>query len=145
IEAISVLSSPLSEAVEPPARRVSRPVSSFEPAAAPLASREAIDTSRASPPAEIGTPRAPMPAPLDWRGLDWRGVATGVYLLVAGVLMLRLGTGLLLTWRMARAALPIRESWTQGVDIRVSDAVGAPVTVGSTGLLPPESVGWSAA
>ena len=140
IEAISVLSSPLSEAVEPPAKPVSRPTSTFEPAAAPLASREAIDIPRASQPAAIDTPRAPMPAPLDWRGLDWRGVATGVYLLVAGVLMLRLGTGLLLTWRMARAALPTRESWTQGVDIRVSDAVGAPVTFGSTVLLPPEYV-----
>src|SRR5262249_37382764 len=81
IEAISVLSSPLLEAVEPPAR----PVSSFEPAAA------AIDTPRASQPAAINTPRAPMPATLDWRGL-----ATGVYLLVAGVLILRLMTGILL-------------------------------------------------
>src|SRR5215510_379240 len=142
IEAISVLSSPLSEAVEPPARPVSRPVSSFEPAAVPRASPPAaIDTPpRASPPAAIDTPRAPMPAPLEWRGL-----ATGVYLLVAGVLMLRLMTGILLTWRMARAALPIRASWTQGVDVRVSDAVGAPVTFGSTVLLPPEYIDWSAA
>src|SRR5436309_8462001 len=39
IEAISVLSSPLSEAVEPPARPVSRPMSSFEPFAAPRPSQ----------------------------------------------------------------------------------------------------------
>src|SRR5262249_42037441 len=41
IEAISVLSSPLSEAVEPQARPASRPLSSFEPTAAPLASEPA--------------------------------------------------------------------------------------------------------
>src|SRR5262245_41234365 len=141
IEAISVLSSPLLEAVEPPAR----PVSNFEPAAAPAVAPRAsgpaaIETPRASPPAAIETLRAPMRAPLDWRGL-----ATGGYLLVAGGLMLRRVPGILLTWRMARAALPIRESWTQGVDVRVSDVVGAPVTFGSTVLLPPEYIDWSVA
>src|SRR5438132_6574467 len=59
--------------------------------------------------------------------------------------MLRLATGILLTWRMARDALPIRENWTRGVDVRVSDVVGAPVTFGSTVLLPPEHIDWSVA
>ena len=65
--------------------------------------------------------------------------------MVAGVLLLRLAIGLALTWRMARAAQPIRESWTVGADVRVSDVVGVPVTVGSTVLLPPEYVHWSPA
>jgi hypothetical protein len=64
---------------------------------------------------------------------------------VAGVLLLRLAVGLVLTWRMARAARPIRESWAAGADVRVSDVVGVPVTVGSTVLLPPEYVHWSPA
>jgi hypothetical protein len=63
--------------------------------------------------------------------------------LVAGVLLLRLFTGLVLTWRMARAARPIHESWTGGADVRVSDAVGVPVTFGSTVLLPTEYARWS--
>jgi hypothetical protein len=43
--------------------------------------------------------------------VDWRMVATAIYAAVAGVLLLRLLTGLLLTWRLARAARPLGDGW----------------------------------
>jgi beta-lactamase regulating signal transducer with metallopeptidase domain len=77
--------------------------------------------------------------------IDWRMLATVAYVLVAGVLLLRLLIGLVLTWRLARAARPVRAGWTGGTDVRVSDVVGVPVTFGSTILLPSEYVGWNSA
>jgi ABC-type uncharacterized transport system substrate-binding protein len=97
-----------------------------------------------SPPVatEAGNDRlrtAPMPAPI-----DWISAAAGIYLVVAGMLLLRLLTGLALTWRLWRSARPLREDWTAGADVRVSDAVGMPVTIGSTILLPGDCSNWSA-
>jgi hypothetical protein len=71
-------------------------------------------------------------------------VIAGVYLVVAGVLLLRLLIGLVLTWRLTRRARPVSDRWAAGADVRVSDAVGMPVTFGSTILLPPECFEWSA-
>jgi BlaR1 peptidase M56 len=79
---------------------------------------------------------------LGWSGFDRRTLATAIYLVVAGVMLLRLLTGLLLSFRMARAARRIDEGWTGGADVRVSDAVGTPVTFGSTVLLPAEYADW---
>ena len=76
---------------------------------------------------------------------DWREVIAGIYLVVAGVLLLRLLIGLVLTWRLTRRARPVSDRWAAGADVRVSDAVGMPVTFGSTILLPPECFEWSAA
>nr|WP_146691105.1 M56 family metallopeptidase [Bradyrhizobium canariense] len=69
-------------------------------------------------------------------------VATAVYAFVAGALLLRLAVGIYLTWRLVRAAKPIRESWCAGADVRVSVAIGGPVTFGSTILLPPQCFDW---
>jgi beta-lactamase regulating signal transducer with metallopeptidase domain len=77
-----------------------------------------------------------------WSSFDWRTLAAAVYLVVAGVMLLRLLTGLLLSFRMARAARPIHEGWTGGADVRVSNAVGMPVTFGSTVPLPAEYAAW---
>ena len=60
-------------------------------------------------------------------------------------MLLRLLIGLLLSVRMARAARPIQEGWTDGADVRTSDDVAMPVTFGSTVLLPPEYTEWSGA
>ncbi|MGA8948534.1 MAG: M56 family metallopeptidase, partial [Pseudolabrys sp.] len=79
------------------------------------------------------------------RALDWREVMAGIYIVVAGVLLLRLLIGLVLTWRLTRRARPVADRWAAGADVRVSDAVGMPVTFGSTILLPPECFEWSAA
>jgi beta-lactamase regulating signal transducer with metallopeptidase domain len=88
---------------------------------------------------------APAIAHAPRRAVDWRAAATAIYALVAGMLLLRLLIGLVLTWRLARLARPVRASWAAGIDVRVSDAVGVPVTFGSTILLPTEYVAWSTA
>ena len=54
----------------------------------------------------------------------------GIYIVVAGVLLLRLLIGLVLTWRLTRRARPVADRWAAGADVRVSDAVGMPVTFG---------------
>src|SRR5258708_6947705 len=133
IESIPALSSPL-EAPHVPAL----------PEQGPLALPPAEE------PAVVHPPRQVMPVPVDRRSLgrpafDWRGFASAIYLLVAGALLLRLFTGLLFGWRIARAARPIHESWAGDADVRVSDLVGVPVTFGSTVLLPVEYVDWSGA
>jgi hypothetical protein len=133
IESIPALSSPL-EAPHVPA----------------LPEQGLLALPPAEEPAVVHPPRQVMPVPVDRRSLgrpafDWRAFAAAIYLLVAGALLLRLFTGLLLSWRMARAARPIHESWAGDDDIRVSDLVGVPVTFGSTVLLPVEYVDWSEA
>jgi hypothetical protein len=134
VESISALSGPLSESTHVPAL----------PVQAPLALPPAAEPAVVHPPGQV------TPVSVDRRGLgrldfDWRALATAIYLLVASVLLLRLLTGLLLSWHLARAARPIRESWAGSADVRVSDAVGVPVTFGSTVLLPTEYVDWSEA
>jgi bla regulator protein blaR1 len=99
-----------------------------------------LEPSRAQSPAEpvvAGTVRGEPREPINW----WV-VATVIYASVAGMLLLRLAVGLHLTWRLVRAARPIREPWTRGADVRVSDVVGGPVAFGSTVLLPPHYADW---
>jgi beta-lactamase regulating signal transducer with metallopeptidase domain len=79
----------------------------------------------------------------DWQAVDWLALASGLYAVVAGALLLRLSTGVVLTCRLVRAARPIRESWTAGWDVRASDIIGMPVAFGSTILLPAEWHEWS--
>ena len=93
-----------------------------------------------SPPSELGFPGAARGG--HHEAANWWALATAVYLFIAGMLLLRLAVGILLTWRLVRAATPIGESWATGVDVRVSDAIGGPVTFGSTVLLPPHYVDW---
>jgi len=73
---------------------------------------------------------------------NWLGFATAVYAIVAGMLLFRLAVGVFLTWRLARAATPIGESWTGGWRVRVSALIGGPVTFASTILLPPHYRDW---
>ncbi|MBR0782291.1 M56 family metallopeptidase [Bradyrhizobium iriomotense] len=97
------------------------------------------------PPALPITPRAVVAPPA--RGgisIDWWLVATIVYAGVAGLLLLRLAIGLGLTWRLARAAKPMKGAPLIDADIRVSRDVGGPVTFGSTILVPPQFAGWDA-
>jgi beta-lactamase regulating signal transducer with metallopeptidase domain len=100
----------------------------------------------ASTPAErpavvVSKPNALAPAPA--RAIDWHLLATGVYVVVGGAMMLRLLIGLTLTWQVARAARPARDDWAAGSDVRVSDIVVVPVTFASTILLPPACAGWN--
>lgn len=73
---------------------------------------------------------------------DWAALATGIYCLVAAVLLARLFIGIMLTWRLARRARPVGDA---GPNVRVCDVVGVPVTFASTILLPPECSEWSPA
>jgi hypothetical protein len=89
-------------------------------------------------------PHIAPPARIDWRSAaGWWSLASGLYLLVAGVMLFRLLLGLAVTWRVCRAAQPVRESWTAGSDVRVSGDVAMPVTFGATILLPADLVEWS--
>ncbi|QPF93513.1 M56 family metallopeptidase [Bradyrhizobium commune] len=76
--------------------------------------------------------------------IDWRLLATIGYAGIAGLLLLRLAIGLGLTWRMARAAKPMKGGQLIDADVRVSRDVGGPVTFGSTILVPPQFAGWDA-
>jgi beta-lactamase regulating signal transducer with metallopeptidase domain len=81
---------------------------------------------------------------------NWLGLATAIYALIAGMLLLRLAVGIYLTWRLARAAKPIDEPWTEASTepwmadgrVRISNAIHGPVTFGSTILLPPQCADW---
>ena len=106
-------------------------------------------------PADISMLERPQPslpivpgvaAPMAKHGLsiDWRVAATTVYACVAGLLLLRLAIGLCLTWRLARAAKPVKSREMIDADVRVSRDVGGPVTFGSTILVPPQFFGWDA-
>src|SRR5262245_23970005 len=66
------------------------------------------------------------------RVTDWRSVCLAIYVLVALLLMLRLSVGGVLTWRLSRSALPVREDWTAGSDVRASASIDVPVTFAST-------------
>jgi len=67
-------------------------------------------------------------------------VATTIYLLVAGWLLLRLAIGLVLTWRLVRTAQPLAGA----ANLRLSEAIASPVTIGSTILVPPQWRSWDA-
>ena len=74
---------------------------------------------------------------------DWSTVATIIYAGGAGILLLRLVIGLVLTARIRARAGRIGAEWARGSDIRSTEAIGAPVTVGSTILLPADHEDWS--
>jgi beta-lactamase regulating signal transducer with metallopeptidase domain len=117
--------------------------------ALPLPSAESLgpavnplpEPSGASPATEFGIPVATHAAGV--AAVNWWALATALYACVAAMLLLRLGLGVYLTWRLARAAKPMRELWTADWRVRVSEAIGGPVTFGSTILLPPQCIDWS--
>lgn len=91
----------------------------------------------------------PAPAAQRQVPINWQGVAGSCYLAGASLLLLRLLTGIALTWRLRRAARPVPPEW--GVppewagDVRQSEAIAAPAAFGSTILLPAECIGWTPA
>jgi hypothetical protein len=95
---------------------------------------------RSSPPSEPGMPVAAHGE--KYEAVNWLALATAVYAFVAGMLLLRLAVGIFLTWRLVRAAKPMREPWAANSNVRVSHVIGGPVTFGSTILLPPQWVDW---
>lgn len=73
----------------------------------------------------------------------WYTALVSLYVGVALILFARLAIGFGRMWRIVQRAVRIREPWTEGADIRVSDAVSGPVTFGSTILLPATHAAWS--
>ena len=84
------------------------------------------------------------PPPKAGLSINWWLIATIVYAGIAGLLLLRLAIGLCLTWRLARAAKPMKGPQMLEADVRVSRDVGGPVTFGSTILVPPQFTSWDA-
>lgn len=72
--------------------------------------------------------------------------AVGIAVYAVGVMVFaaRLGVGLVLGARLRRGARPVA-GWGNGVDVRLSAEVRAPVSFGSTVLLPAASTQWDAA
>lgn len=70
-------------------------------------------------------------------------IAVYGYFAVASLLLLRLITGVVLALRLRAAATPVAESWTNGADVRSTPAIHAPVTVGSTILVPETYERWT--
>jgi hypothetical protein len=95
---------------------------------------------RSPPPSEPGMPVRAHGG--NYEAVNWLALATAIYALVAGMLLLRLAVGIFLTWRLVRAAKPIGESWAANANVRVSQVIGGPVTFGSTILFPPQWVDW---
>jgi hypothetical protein len=73
------------------------------------------------------------------RAVDWQGILGCCYVAGAILMLARLLTGLALTWRLWRVARPVASG------VRSSEALAAPVTFGSTILLPAECVDWNPA
>jgi beta-lactamase regulating signal transducer with metallopeptidase domain len=76
------------------------------------------------------------------RQIAWRTWLTDGYVLVATLLILRLLLGLVLSLRMLRATQPVSAEWAVGRKLRTSTWIGAPVTIGTSVLLPAECVNW---
>jgi beta-lactamase regulating signal transducer with metallopeptidase domain len=89
-------------------------------------------------PSAVALPPTPMSTPVNWPAF-----AAGLYLTVAVVLALRMSIGVAMTWRLLRAAQPVRETWTDGSDVRTCN-ISMPVTFGKTILLPADYTQWSA-
>jgi hypothetical protein len=95
---------------------------------------------RALLPPEPGMPAAGLGENAE--AVNWLALATAIYAVGAGMLLLRLALGIYLTWRLTRAAKPMSEPWTADWSVRVSNVIAGPVTFGSTILLPPQCFDW---
>lgn len=77
--------------------------------------------------------------------IPWRNWLQDAYYIVAAILLVRLATGLALTWRLRQRSLPINDDWTAGSAVRSSNRISVPVTFGSTILIPADWSGWDEA
>jgi TonB family protein len=73
----------------------------------------------------------------------WLSTLVALYVLVAGVLSLRLATSFIHMWRILRGASRLDADWIGATDVRIAAQLAAPVTFGSTILLPADYDGWS--
>lgn len=102
--------------------------------AADLQRQASVSQASTPAPAEnVTTPTAAMP---------W---LEALYLLVAGILLLRLTVGVTLALRLLGKAAPVHPDWAAGTHLRISRDVVAPVTVANVILLPSDAMNWPAA
>jgi hypothetical protein len=97
------------------------PLSVMRAAARPVESRMVVDD---------GAPKHEVSR--EWvsrKGIDWAGAAVIVYILGAGALLLRLGVGLRMSRGLLRSSRPTGLK-REGIEVRESDRVAAPVTLG---------------
>ena len=105
------------------------------PAALPnVEAPQAIAHGHASTPAMTG------PSTSQRWAIGWRDALSLAYAVIASLFLVRLVTGLALTWRIRHAARPLAGHG----DVRISPKVTVPVTFGGTVLLPAEASDWSA-
>jgi GWxTD domain-containing protein len=76
--------------------------------------------------------------------IDWLRLVLIAYVAVAAVFLIRLIGGLYQSRRLRDSAMPLHEAWTCNNDVRVSDKIRLPATVGSTILIPANWIEWTA-
>jgi len=131
------------------------------PNAQPVASTALPTAPQASPGTPKGSPALisssidsfamssgnPQQEPSRWR-LELPALALGLYLAIAGILLLRLVHGFSAAMGLWQNALPVSEEvasrFPAGLAIRCSANVSAPVTIGSGVLLPADYARWGA-
>ena len=82
-------------------------------------------------------------AQADEASFNWVATLMSVYFLVAGALGVRLALGLIASWRVYRAATPIRCATLADHSVRTSAAIDGPGTICSIILLPADYSTWS--
>jgi GWxTD domain-containing protein len=92
-----------------------------------------------TPPSLFLKPMAPASAERPVASLNWVRPATAAYFAVAAALLLRMTIGLLRSLRVRRFAMRLSETWTGDQDVRISETLRCPATVGRTILFP---AGW---
>jgi TonB family protein len=73
----------------------------------------------------------------------WLSVASILYCAVAAALTARYAAVLARMWVIRRAARRLTETWSSGLDVRVTERIGVPATFGSCVLLPAGFEAWS--
>jgi TonB family protein len=72
-----------------------------------------------------------------------RAIIAIVYAIVSLALLIRFTVGVCRIWRIRHGAVPVRQAWTHGADVRVASRLSSPATFGSTILLPACHTAWA--
>jgi hypothetical protein len=110
-----------------------------QPAPVPV-DRSGSTSLALKPSSTASEPQATWQIPIE--GIDWPGVATGLYLFVSGVLLLKLLVGLAMLVRFARTARLITVL-PAGARVCASELVAVPVTFASVIMIPSDWETWS--
>jgi BlaR1 peptidase M56/Domain of unknown function (DUF3471) len=107
---------------------------------------KAVHTDVAAAPALTPGTAAPALEPagrMPLETIDWLDVATGLYLIISGVLLLKLLIGLTVIFRLARTARSVAAESHEGGRVFVSESISVPATFASIVLLPADCETWS--